>query len=276
MKKSILLLFFLSPIVTSFAQNTFPEEGNVGIGTLSPNALLSINPFINYEGSLLQMGSQISSNKRLFNFDEGATSPYVSQSIYSTNGSLRFSFQASDINTSLSLFRKNETKIFEVSRSDGGGSYLSMPKIDSKIIIGEDASYLENEGHKLIVRHGSALVEGNIIVNSNIGIGTNSFADEDINYRLSVNGKIRATAVKVYTNWADYVFEKDYKLPSLFEVEKYIHDNGHLKDIPSGKEVEEKGIELGEMNKLLLQKIEELTLYVIELNKEITVLKKNN
>lgn len=113
----------------------------------------------------------------------------------------------------------------------------------------------------------------NIYRSGNVGIGTHLFIDGGDTYKLSVNGRIRATAVKVYTDWADYVFDADYNLPSLQEVEQHIITNGHLKDIPSAKTVEEKGIELGEMNKLLLQKIEELTLYVIALNKEIENLK---
>lgn len=108
---------------------------------------------------------------------------------------------------------------------------------------------------------------------SYIGIGTNSFTDGLDFYRLSVNGAIRAHRVKVYTDWADYVFERDYNLPTLEEVENHIKENGHLIDIPSACEVEENGIDLGEMNKLLLQKIEELTLYIIELNKEVQLLK---
>lgn len=109
--------------------------------------------------------------------------------------------------------------------------------------------------------------------NSFIGIGTTSFTDGTDTYRLSVKGAIRADRVKVYTTWADFVFEKDYKLPTLEEVEKHIAEKGHLRDIPSAKEVEAKGIELGEMNKLLLQKVEELTLYMIDMNKEIQQLK---
>ncbi len=69
------------------------------------------------------------------------------------------------------------------------------------------------------------------------------------------------------------MFEKDYQLPTLAEVEKHIKDKGHLKDIPSAKDVEENGIELGEMNKRLLQKVEELTLYIIDMNKEVQLLK---
>lgn len=111
--------------------------------------------------------------------------------------------------------------------------------------------------------------------NSYIGIGTTSFTDGTDVFKLSVAGNIRANRVKVYTTWADFVFEKNYNLPTLEEVEKHIAEKGHLKDIPSAKEVEAKGIELGEMNKLLLQKVEELTLYVIALNKELLEVKEN-
>jgi hypothetical protein len=103
--------------------------------------------------------------------------------------------------------------------------------------------------------------------NSKVCIGTTSSTDGTDVYSLSVNGNVRAKRVKVYNTWADYVFEEDYKLPNLTEVEQYIKQAGHLMDIPSAAEVEAKGIDLGDMNRLLLQKIEELTLYMIEQNK---------
>src|ERR1044072_1234494 len=68
--------------------------------------------------------------------------------------------------------------------------------------------------------------------------------------------------------WADFVFQPEYKLPTLAEVEGYIKVNRHLPDVPSAEEVEKDGLDLGEMNKRLLQKVEELTLYLIELKKE--------
>ncbi len=95
----------------------------------------------------------------------------------------------------------------------------------------------------------------------NVGIGTTNPGT----YKLAVKGKIRAEEIKVETGWADYVFMKGYDLPTLEEVEKHIREKGHLINIPSAKEVEQHGIELGEMNKLLLEKIEELTLYILQL-----------
>ncbi len=105
-------------------------------------------------------------------------------------------------------------------------------------------------------------------VTGNVGIGTSNPGS----YKLAVNGNIRAKEIKVETGWADYVFKKGYELPSLEEVEKHIKEKGHLINIPSAKEVEENGIQLGKMNKLLLEKIEELTLYILKQEKKQKVL----
>ena len=72
------------------------------------------------------------------------------------------------------------------------------------------------------------------------------------------------------------MFEPDYKLTSLDEIKNYIDQNKHLPEVPSAKEMEKNGVQLGEMNMLLLKKIEELTLYVIELNRKLTELIDDN
>ncbi len=102
----------------------------------------------------------------------------------------------------------------------------------------------------------------------NVGIGVDPIHLNDDNYRLSVNGGIRALKVKVYTGWADYVFAKNYHLKSLAEVEKFIGENGHLEGIPTADEIETNGVELGEMQRKIVEKLEETTLYLIELRKE--------
>ncbi len=103
-----------------------------------------------------------------------------------------------------------------------------------------------------------------------LGIGTTNLGA----YRLSVNGNIRSKEVVVETGWADYVFNKKYPLRSLEEVEQYIQQYNHLPNIPSAKEIEQNGLPLGDVQKRMMEKIEELTLYVIELKKEIEILKK--
>lgn len=107
-------------------------------------------------------------------------------------------------------------------------------------------------------------------VNGTQLIGSNS-ANPATGYQLSVDGKIIAEEVKVQlsTSWPDYVFADDYRLLPIEELEKSIRQNKHLPNIPSAADVTaEKGIELGEMNRKLLEKVEELTLYIIQLKKE--------
>lgn len=104
-----------------------------------------------------------------------------------------------------------------------------------------------------------------LLSSGGVGIGT----EETGNHKLAVEGSIGAREVKVQlTGWSDFVFEEEYSLPSLEEVEKHIAENGHLPEIPTESEVIANGIDLGGMNAKLLQKIEELTLYLIEQNKQ--------
>lgn len=115
----------------------------------------------------------------------------------------------------------------------------------------------------------------NIDLNTgNVGIGTTDAKG----FKLGVDGKIAATEVKVatYANWPDYVFKKDYELPTLNEVEQHIKEKGHLQNIPDAEEVKKEGFFLGNMDTKLLQKIEELTLYTIQQEKEIQTLKTKN
>jgi len=104
--------------------------------------------------------------------------------------------------------------------------------------------------------------------NGAVGIGTSTVPS---GYKLAIKGKAIVEEIKVElnTNWPDYVFSDDYRLRSLTQLEAYVKQNKHLPGIPSQKEVEEEGILLGEMQGKLLEKIEELTLYLIKQNQRI-------
>ncbi|MDD2987198.1 hypothetical protein [Flavobacterium sp.] len=281
-------------------------SGNLGIGTTTPSEKVDINGNITAKQALFFNSAPNGTNYATWAdrfrasialtagtklFDQGV--PYGVFSIYdfpdnpsdaytpnptvflnvsdrAAKTRLRFYAEQGD-ETGFRINGKNSDVVFRIFDSGNDNDvYLDMPKSNSRVVIAGWGDYLPQ--HKLVVR-GSSMIEGNILTDSNIGIGTSNFTDGTDSYRLSVNGAVRANRVRVYTDWADYVFEKDYYLPTLEEVENHINEKGHLIDIPSASEVEEKGIELGEMNKLLLQKIEELTLYIITLNKEVEQLK---
>lgn len=109
---------------------------------------------------------------------------------------------------------------------------------------------------------GSAL---SIMGNGNIGIGTT----DPGNYKLAVEGKVGAREIIVTTSpWADHVFNDEYNLKPLNEVESFIKEQKHLEGMPTAKDVEKNGANVGEVQAKLLEKIEELTLYMIEIKKE--------
>jgi hypothetical protein len=111
---------------------------------------------------------------------------------------------------------------------------------------------------------GESWGNGNLFVQNKLGIGTTSPTAT-----LTVAGNIHAQEIKVIsTAGADFVFDESYNLRSLEDTDAFIKENKHLPDIPSAREMVEDGISLGDMNIKLLQKIEELTLHVIELNKD--------
>jgi len=107
-----------------------------------------------------------------------------------------------------------------------------------------------------------------LITDGNGNIALNTYDAKG--YKLAVNGTAIATAitVKLNTNWPDYVFKKDYALPALSDVKTFVDQNQHLPEIPSEQDIAKDGQNVGEMNKLLLKKVEELTLYLIEKDRQ--------
>lgn len=107
-------------------------------------------------------------------------------------------------------------------------------------------------------------------INYTAGIVSIGTTTAPAGYKLAVGGKTvtEEVVVKLQANWPDYVFANDYYLMPLMELERYINQHKHLPEVPSATDVKENGVALGELNATLLKKIEELTLYMIELKKE--------
>ena len=126
------------------------------------------------------------------------------------------------------------------------------------------------EGVKFYNRDSEGDAHLNMIVknNGNVGIGVSEPEN-----RLEVCGTIRAKEVRVETGWCDYVFEEDFELRSLEEVEQFIKENKHLPDIPPASVIESEGVKLAEIASKFMLKIEELTLYTLAQKKEIDALK---
>lgn len=164
----------------------------------------------------------------------------------------------------------NGNSIFRGSiRSSNGSDYVILNAINnsarSELVWGDD----QGDRFRFFFNHWNGSIHDKEVMtlldDGNVGIGT-STPDS----KLTVKGEIHAEEIKVDLNvpGPDYVFEPDYPLTPLDEIEKYITENKHLPEIPAAKEMEEDGILIGELNMLLLKKIEELTLYVIKLKQQ--------
>lgn len=257
MNLKISLLFIAALAITdSYAQNTFPGSGNVGIGTGDPVANLAVYPLLSsgpganiattfIAGTHSVLGNTVGSYLYPFEFqhsnegniDRLMFSPYR-RIAGTTWGGTAYRIQFAVDNS----FTEGSKAFIEVGASDpniDGGGFISL---------------------------GTASLDRLVITNDGyVGIGTNAPKEA-----LSVNGKIRAKEVKVEGGvWPDYVFKTEYPLMPLTDLKAYIIQNRHLPEFPSEKEVAEKGLNLGEMNMLLTKKVEELTLYLIDKDKEL-------
>ena len=128
---------------------------------------------------------------------------------------------------------------------------------------GTDSRFYIQEGENMLKIGGLSSSTGviNVLNTGNVGIGTKTTGSN----KLAVEGTIAARKIKVTaaTTWPDFVFEASYRLPSLEEIDRYVKANKHLPDVPSAADVKENGQDVGAMNAVLLQKVEELTLHLI-------------
>ena len=280
---AFLCLFFLHQSrILAQSTNKLESTGNAGVGTTSPGTKFHV---LGYEGAnwLTTFDNNgTSGHKAYFGYNDGSstthglyiaggrglstqidlgvdgkfyvmgngyvgigTSSPVNPMVISNGGAAGFEFTPS----TGSLFTYNRS----------GSAYTPFMINGSKVSLGIAGS------PKLFVDS-----------SGNVGVGTTSPSE-----KLSVSGNIKANGniivrkvIVTQSGWPDYVFTKDYKLRSLNSLESYIIQNKHLPGIPSTKEVEEKGISVGDNQALLLKKVEELTLYIIAQQKQIDELRK--
>ena len=229
------------------------DNGNVGIGTASPTAKLEVRTATN--GGTSQTSPLISARGQgnSFEFGHPNQAGYAStlgSGSYNGRPFLCFNCEAG---TNINTFRTRGI-IGTIMTADLTGGLL-FGRIANSTADNQDVTT------DLTIKGGQ------------VGIGTTTIPT---GYKMAVAGNVIAEKVKVRkqsSGWPDYVFSPTYKLPGLEEVEKFTKENSHLPEIPSAKEIEKEGQDLGEMNRLLLKKVEELTLYMIEQNKEIKALK---
>ena len=165
------------------------------------------------------------------------------------------------------------------ARNNGAASNLQINRLGGNVVVGSTTT----QDAKLFVDAEAGVDPFRVRTNGSTKFRINDEGQVIINsvsasspgYALNVDGKIIAEELRVElsSNWPDYVFTNDYKLKSIKEVEAHIKEKHHLPGIPSAKEIEEDGLMVGDMQKRMMEKIEELTLYIIELNTEIEGLK---
>ena len=293
-----ILLFVAFVVQINFAQSVFPTDGgNVGIGTITPNSKLTIKS--GTTGVSIHPGSGTNSYFGSIAFNrESATGEIFDNRAYAfqiNNGnnvydkSLHFQIYDSEgIQIANNALVINGAKGGNVGIGTSDPSalldiYSPLPIVGSyntQIWSTSNVDYnlklqtiWNNSGvnQEFIQRFNGIDYKSLVFFQGNIGIGISNPTN-----KLDVNGTIHSKEVKVdMSGWSDFVFKKEYNLPTLEEVEKHIAEKGHLENIPSEQEVLKDGVNLGEMDAKLLQKIEEMTLYMIEMKKENDSLKNN-
>lgn len=267
------LLVFLTLALSSYGQYDFEVEGSIKAQRISLKQSIRL---INDQGNLA--------------FNMGERGPDISLSAFDGG----FFFNTGDRN-----FVSSATPKLTISDSNNNGNIgIGTTRPNSKLHLegGKDASLLGHgylllgelhesnlviDNNEILARKDSAFSElflqkdgGDLLLcgdeNGQVGIGITTSANlPHPDYLLAVDGKIATEDILVEPsgNWPDYVFEESYDLKSIEELEASIQQNGHLPGLPSAEDIEEDGQHLGEIQLLLLEKIEELSLYIIQQNK---------
>lgn len=304
MKRVLFLSMMFIPFITSFAQTwtsgtsklyVSPSNTNVGIGTINPSDRLHVN------NGALRIGEGYAIEDRILNLLNFGDEDYVQIGEWEADDQM--SFKANNfnfVNGNVGIGISNPQYKLDVN----GKMYLHTTKWENSCAY----SYLNWECHRLVmgVPVGQAAVsildlmsggsnaydslysefnmytaygENNTVAKIRLNTIDNSWINTPSNFgigtdqpqcKLDVRGAVRANAIYVnQVSGADFVFDESYKLRPLSEVKDYVQRNQHLPEIPSAAEMQENGVNMNELQMQLLQKVEELTLYIIQQEQRI-------
>jgi len=246
------------------------EKGNgkVGIGTLHPRTALHVavgtNANLNSERGYLLLGEEFNQNLVVDNNEIQSRNDGQPANLLLQKSGGRVGIGAANSNVRLNI--SDEGWQLRLGNPKSGAADWFIGGSSSDWLVGEDKLVLgssANSGNGTLYLHGNT--RGASIGTSGLPTG----------YRLAVDGKIicEELHVEMSQSWPDYVFADSYQLRSLEEVEASIKQENHLPGIPSAQEIESQGLDVAAMQRMQMEKIEELTLYIIQLKKEIEALK---
>jgi hypothetical protein len=251
------------------------EGGNVGIGTTTPTGKFEIS---SSNGSAkFKIGDAAGNSINHLSWNTGAAINVPDQG----GANPLIYFRRTDYNN-----LNNFTDVFQV-KSDGSIEAFGQVRGSDMVSKGTNSwiFHTPDDGRKnMFIAPGLGASDGSagwdwykgVILNNDgsMGVGLSSGV-QPVGYKLAVGGDVIAerVVVKLQANWPDYVFKTGYSLRPLSEVEAFVKTNNHLPDVPSEAEIKEKGIDMEQMNATLLKKVEELTLYLIEQQKEVKTLR---
>jgi len=280
--KKIYIAFFMANflLTVSLAQsnsNPWPITGSVGIGSSTPNFNLHLHGTTNYSVTFPATIGGLSGGTAIYGITSRLGLTNTNTGLTNADGLL---IRMSALNATIENLEKQDLTL------SSGGSLLRFSGANNRIWAGSASSSptSDNFGYFNVIGSDNGLyVQSNITGKYGLSIKMNAATDNAIqvmgfgatttavrNFAVKANGEVFARKyTTTLTSIPDYVFKSDYNLMPLDELRTYIKTNSHLPNIPSAQEYAKTGVDLGELNRLLLEKVEELTLYILQLEERM-------